>query len=74
MKLREEGSVSREAGRGGGVVASLFAMDAGWGTGFVLLVVAAWAEGVGFNSTYCLWRAKYRPSVGIVHFEMARNL
>lgn len=41
MKLREEGSVSREAGRGGGVVASLFAMDAGWGTGFVLLVVAA---------------------------------
>lgn len=40
----------------GGDVASLFARDAGWSTGHVLLV-AARAEDerdVGFNSTYCV--------------------
>lgn len=58
----------------GGDVAS-FARDAGWSTGHLLLV-AARAEDerdVGFNSTYCVWPAKYRPSDGVVNFKMARH-
>lgn len=59
----------------GGDVASLFARDAGWSTGHLLLV-AARAEDerdVGFSSTYCVWPAKYRPSDGVVNFKMARH-
>lgn len=69
MKQGEESS--HPWSRQEGFNASLFARDAGWNSGHVLL--AARAEDktdAGLNSTHSVWLAKYKLSDGVVNFLM----